>query len=207
VAGPWGLRCAVVDERLPPARVDLGAALDAGPVADLLPDCLSHLGAGVVLWVVPGDVRFLEPDVGRQLAGGLAWLDGGGDEGEPPAGPVRLAALEVAAGQEPVGRAAAPRLDEPVHAAPGGGGDGVGLGLGVGELRGFSAVARVEVDEVQAVPHDHAHGPARLPAVDDGRIGNSLLPARRQVEPDLVARVWGRHEDRDTRSGELASDV
>src|SRR5690606_38482240 len=103
------------------ALVDLGAALDAGPVADLLPDCFSQLGAGVVCWVVPGEVRFLDPDVGRQFAGGLAWLDGGGDEGEPSAGSVRLAALEVDAGQEPVGRADAQCLDEPVHAARGGG--------------------------------------------------------------------------------------
>src|SRR5690606_20890534 len=134
-------------------------------------------------------------------------LDGGGDEGEPPTGSVRLAALEVDAGQETVGRADAQRLDEPVHAARGGGGDGVGLGFGEGELCGFSAVARVEVDEVQAVSHDHAHGPAGLPAVDDRRVGDGLLPARWQVEPDLVARVWGRYEDRDARSGELASDV
>src|SRR5690606_19339588 len=95
VRGLWGLWCALSDELRPPVRVVLGAALDAGPVADLLPDCLRHLGAGVFLWVVPGEVRFLDPDVGRQFAGGLAWLDGGGYEGEPPAGPVRLAPLEV----------------------------------------------------------------------------------------------------------------
>src|SRR5690606_22922449 len=85
VRGLWVLRCALFDELRPPALVDLGAALDAGPVADLLPDCLSQLCAGVVCWVVPGEVRFLDPDVGRQFAGGLAWFDGGGDEGESPA--------------------------------------------------------------------------------------------------------------------------
>src|SRR5690606_41648344 len=120
---------------------DLGAALDAGPVADLLPDRLRQFGAGVVRWVVPGEVWFLDPDVGRQFAGGLARLDGGGDEGEPPAGSVRLATLEVDAGREPVGRAEAQRLDEPVNTACGGAGDGVGLGGCGGGRCGFAAVA------------------------------------------------------------------